>query len=353
MRSTPRSRPVAPTATGSWRSTRSMGVRWRGSTSGSGARPIIYAPRDLTVVLPRRIYGLDVTLHVGERHLLDGVALAQITRDLNKRGVLLDQRHTGRVFRDYVALTMLARGDDAALQQRLRGQGGIVLMFDGVQFEDRSPVLYLAWDAISGEPLFGERKLYKGEDDLVPLLKRVRAMNVPVIGVVTDKEKGLVPAVEQVFPEVPYQFCQTHFLKNCAKPMQGDLAAVQASVRRRADLVRKIGKRLAKAEASTRADTGGPTGGKPPAKPSQAGPEEGTPQSPTAPISESQLAQEVCELARVNSRVSGRAILDPAELKRHDRLEEIRTLVNDSRKKNSRAHQQHRVADPRRPRRGP
>lgn len=293
-----------------------------------GARPIIYAPRDLTVVLPKRIYGLDVTLHVGERHLLDGVPLAQITRDLNKRGVMLDQRHTGRVFRDYVALTMLARGDDAALQRRLRRQGGIVLMFDGVQFEDRSPVLYLAWDAISGEPLFGERRLYKGEDDLVPVLERVRAMNVPVIGVVTDKEKGLVPAVEQVFPRVPYQFCQTHFLKNCAKPLQEDLAAVRASVRRRADLVRSIGKRLSQAEALTRAGTGRRTDDELPPEAPKAGP-----QFRSDPISEPQLAQAVCELVRVNSRVSGRAILDPAELKRHDRLEAIRGLVNDAKKK--------------------
>jgi len=179
-----------------------------------GLRPIIYAPRDLRVVLPGRIYGLDVTLHVGERHLCDGVALAQITRELDKRGLPIDQRHTGRVFRDFMALTTLARGDDAALCARLRAQGGIVLMCDGVQFDARCPVLYLVWDAVSGQPLFGERKPFRGEDDLVPLLERVRSMDVPVIGVVTDKEKGLVPAVERVFPGVPYQFCHTHFLKH-------------------------------------------------------------------------------------------------------------------------------------------
>ncbi len=209
-----------------------------------GPRPIYYAPRDLRIVLPRRIYGLDVTLYIGEHHLSDGEALAQVTRDLNGRGVHIDQRHTGRIFRDFLALAKLARGDDEALCARLRAQGGIVLMCDGVQFEDRSPVLYLVWDAISGQPLFGERKLYRGADDLVPLLERVREMDIPVIGAVTDKEKGLVPAVEQVFPEVPYQYCQSHFLKNCASPLKEDTSAVGASVRRRAEAVRKIGKRL-------------------------------------------------------------------------------------------------------------
>lgn len=331
-----------------------------------GARPIFYAPRDLRLVLPRRIYGLDVTLHVGERHLLDGVALARITRDLKERGVPIDQRHTGRVFRDFLALTMLQRGDEAALQTRLRSQGGMVLMCDGVQFEDRSPVLYIVWDAISGEPLFGERKPYRGEDDLVPLLKRVRAMDVPVIGIVTDKEKGLVPAVQQVFPGVPYQYCQHHFLKNCAKPLQTDLTALQASVRRRADEVREIGKRLASAATTMLAPTGDaegtivqsaedagknvrsgelPAASASPPEPSSTSPP--LPASLTAPtlppvpsstasstvLTEQSLVRELSELVRVNSRVSGKAPLDPPELKRHQRLEELRSFVKDARKK--------------------
>jgi hypothetical protein len=214
-----------------------------------GKHPLFLAPRDLRVVLPQRIYGLDVTIHVGERHLTGGVALAQITRDLNSRGVPIDQRHTGRVFRDFMALASLAREDDAELRRRLRKQGGIVLMCDGVQFDERSPVLYLVWDALSGAPLFGERKQFRGEDDLVPLLERVRALRVPVVGAVTDKEKGLVPAVQRVFPDLPFQFCQTHFLKNCAKPLADDAMKVGTSVRRRSEIVHKIHKRLSDEEA--------------------------------------------------------------------------------------------------------
>ena len=295
----------------------------------SGERPVHFAPRDLRVVLPNRIYGLDVTVHVGERHLGEGVALAQVTRDLNARGLPIDQRHTGRVFRDFVALTTLLRGDEAAVQARLRAQGGMVLMCDGVQFEDRSPVLYLAWDATSGTPLFGERKPFRGADDLVPLLERVRDMGVPVLGIVTDKEKGLVPAVERVFPGVPYQFCHTHFLKNCAKPLQADLTSLQASVRRRADAARKLARQLprppAASEAGTPEDRAVPATG-----------EMQVPAGPPASLTEEALARELCELVRVNSRVGGKAPLDPAELKRHERIESIRALLDEAKKKNRR-----------------
>jgi len=336
-----------------------------------GERPVFFAPRDLRVVLPNRIYGLDVTLNVGERHLDDGVALAQITRDLNARGVPVDQRHTCRVFRDFVALTELVRGDEAAVQKRLLAQGGMVLMCDGVQFEDRSPVLYLVWDAISGTPLFGERKPFRGADDLVPLLERVRAMGVPVLGVVSDKEKGLVPAVQRVFPDVPYQFCHTHFLKNCAKPLDADRTSLQGSVRRRTDAVRKVsaglprspspGSEAAPAEeevAPVVDETAPPAASTEPttmtaatqhddsprtADPSALTEEElapvvdetAPPAASTEPptLTEEELAREVCELVRVNSRVSGKAPLDPAELKRHERLDDIRALVDGARKK--------------------
>jgi hypothetical protein len=275
----------------------------------TGPRPLYRAPRDLRVNLPGRIYGLDVTLYVGERHLGHGVSQEQIARDLNSRGLPIHQRRAGRILRDFVALSSLVGGDDEALCARLRAQGGIVLMCDGVQFEDRSPVLYVVWDALSGEPLFGERKLYRGEEDLIPLLKGVRDMDVPVIGIVTDKEKGLVPAVQHVFPEVPYQFCHTHFLKNCARPLQADTSALGQSVRRRADEVRKLGKQVAGGGVSS------------------------TGADPADGMSEAQLVREVAELVRVNSRVSGKAPLKPPELNRHERLEQIRAVVNVARKK--------------------
>jgi hypothetical protein len=314
------------------------------------------APRDLRVVLPQRIYGLDVTLLVGESHIRHGIALAQVTRDLNARGLPLDQRHTGRVFRDFLALASMARGDNEDLCRRLRAQGGIVLMCDGVQFDERSPVLYLVWDALSGQPLFGERKPYRGLDDLVPLLERVRAMDVPVIGAVTDKETGLVPAVKQVFPDVPYQLCQTHFLKNCARPLRQDLNALGASVRRRAEAVRKIGKRLSslgteedeQQEKHALPPAGEPSTNEqamtdPSATPAQC--PEPTPQAapmacgikaeldPSDLLTEQELALQVCELVRVNSRVSGKAPLAPLELNRHQRLEAIRRFVEDAKKK--------------------
>jgi hypothetical protein len=282
-------------------------------------RAKIFRPLDdLRIALPKKNFGLDVVRFVGEQHLGADRSLSAIGRELNDRGVPIDQTHVGELFRDYVALTKLARGDDETVRARLRKQGGIVLMADGVQFDERSPVLYLAWDALSSTPLFGDWRPFKGKDDLVSLLRRVEAIDVPVIGVVTDKETGLVPAVAEVFPGVPQQYCQFHFLENCAKPMQDDLSALAASVANRAERVRKIAKRLH--------DRG-------------VDPEVTVP-ADNAPISDEQLVANLGLAVKVNARVSGKSPLEPPELVRHEKLETIRQTVDLLREGGAAVHHQ-------------
>jgi hypothetical protein len=308
-------------------------------------RARIYRPfEDARFALPRMTFGTDVVIAVGERHFDRHESLQQIGLSLNEQGIPIHQTHVGELFRYYLALSQLARGDDAALCARLRKRGGIVLMIDGVQFDEHSPVLYLVWDALSGEPLFGERRAFKGADDLRSLLLRVKAMEVPVIGIASDKEKGLVPAVAEVFPEVPYQFCQTHFLKNCAKPLAEDLSTLSNSVAERAENVRKISKRLHVDDLVEAEVASVPVL---PVRPisEQAG-----------PISEHDLVTELCAITRENARASGKAPLGPPELSRHNRLEVIREAVEvarqSAREGGLSGHRQSVRSSPRRARRG-
>jgi len=277
-------------------------------------RGTIYRPRvDLRLALPRMSFGLDVVLMVGEQHLDRGVSLSQIGRDLTERGVPIHQTHVGRLLRDFLALCQMARGDQEQVRRRLQEQGGIYLMVDGVQFDDRSPVLYLCWDAKSGTPLFGERLSSRDAPTLSKLLRRVRRLGVPVRGIITDAEKGLVPAVAEVFPEVPHQLCHTHFLKNCARPLEEDLRRLGQSVEQRADRVRKLARRLAKQEPPALPDAGAA--------------------SAAEPMGEREVARALCDVALPQARSSGKAPLAPPELVRHQRLEQVRETVEKAAKK--------------------
>jgi len=290
----------------------------------SGQRPLYRPVEDLRFALPRKTFGFDVIMAVGERHL-GGESLAAIGRDLNARGVPIDQTHVGRLFRDYLALWQSTR-DPEALVKRLNAQGGVVLMADGVQFEGQSPVLYVAWDAVSGTPLLGERREFRGKDDLKSLLERVKEIGVSVRAVVTDKERGLVPAVKEVFPDAPYQYCQTHFVFNCAKPLKADRTELASSVKQRAEQVRLVAKRIHKKEreeAKAKQEHGAPVSGC--TQPSPEPPEPGDLRTDRG------FAKEVCALVRQNARLTRKAPLDPPELERHERLTELLAVVEERR----------------------
>jgi hypothetical protein len=302
-------------------------------------------PEDVRFALPRATYGTDVVVEVGERHLRGGSSLRAIGRDLNERGVPIDQTHMGDLFRGYVALTKLARGDDARVRERLIAQGGVLLMADGVQYDDSSPVLYLVWDALSGLPLFGERKSFKGKDDLVPLLERVKALKVPILGIVSDKEKGLFPAVIEVFPDVPYQVCQNHFMKNCAAGMSSDLTALSKSVSDRAESVQRIAGRLHRVGVnSVEWEVGSPVAAAEDVDDEAAAIEPDAdgdhvePPTEVAPttvpaatsLTEEQLAAELSAMAKHAARATGRAPLKPPELVRHEGLNRVRAAVKEA-----------------------
>ena len=165
-------------------------------------------------------------------------------------------------------------------------------MVDGVQFDGHTAVLYVASDAISGSTLFAERHEVRSGEALQAIFERIKAMDVPVLGLVTDKEKGLVPAVKAVFPDVPHQFCQLHFLKNCAKPLDENLTKLGAEVATTAEKIRKIRRRIKSAKpAGTEAEN-----------------------------AEREVAEELLLAAHAASKVSGRAPFKPPALKRHERL---------------------------------
>jgi hypothetical protein len=53
----------------------------------------------------------------------------------------------------------------------------------------------------------------------VHFLQPIRDLGLPVVAVMSDKQRGLVPAVQEVFPHAKHAFCQMHDLKNMAAPV--------------------------------------------------------------------------------------------------------------------------------------
>ena len=218
----------------------------RDGCSGSDLR---FRPAEESMLaLPGSSFGLDVVTAIGAMRFRDDASFPRIHARLAERGVPISPMSVQNQFRNYLALCSCQAGlKDPKLLEVLRRQGVIVPVIDGVQFGEGDPVLYLIIDAISKRPLFGKELFCRSADDLVPFIRQIKEIDVPILAVVSDKEKGLVPAIEEALPGTPHprplgqaappkepdlrQLCQLHYVGNAAKPMDEDLKALGAEIR--------------------------------------------------------------------------------------------------------------------------
>ena len=172
------------------------------------------------VTLPRHEFGLDVIALTGRLRYAEHRSVPEIRTHLVGRGVSVSERAVTNLLDRYDELLAVALADDRRLRIVLAGQGKVILGIDGLQPDVGHEVLWVVRDCLSGEILLARSLLSARQQDLAGLLSAVKAAcPVPVAGVVSDGQHSIRKAVRRVFPDVPYQLCQFHFLREAARPI--------------------------------------------------------------------------------------------------------------------------------------
>jgi hypothetical protein len=299
------------------------------------------------LVLKGHEFGRDLVLWVGDQYFREHVSIPRLHRRLvGEFRVPICARSVGNLLQDYEALCQCVAGDSDRVRAKLQRQGGLVLGVDGVHFDEGSPVLYVQRDALSGEVLYAERRLARSKDDLVPMLRRTAALaaqiDIPIIGIVSDKETSLVPAIAEAFPGRPHQFCQTHYLKNVAGPLQtDDQALAQAAAATVATLrqVQRTIERRFPVGAAGQEPSPGPAAepGAGPAAGTRAAEPDGTAEMRSgvaaSVVADARVAAALARAGATAGSVSGRSITDLPGLKRVRRLAEVWDAVDQAAQK--------------------
>src|SRR5262252_4490556 len=117
-------------------------------------------------------------------------------------------------------LMALSLQDTLRLQRLTKVRGRVILALDGLQPDVGHEVLWVLRDCLSGEVLLARSLLSATQDDLAILLREVKeALQVPIVGVITDGQHSIRAAVAQALPDVPHQLCHFHYLREAAKPI--------------------------------------------------------------------------------------------------------------------------------------
>jgi Transposase, Mutator family len=200
--------------------------------------------------LPHGEFGLDVLALVGHLRVAEHRSVPEIHLRLLARGVRLAERTVSYLLERYEELVALQLADHPRLRERLRAQGQAVLALDGLQPDRGHEVLWVIRDCPSGEVLLARSLLSAAQGDLVALLREVQAaLPVPVRGVISDGQSSIQAAVQAVFPGVPHQLCQFHYLREAAKPIDAADRHAKKELKKRLRGVRPLERALEAGDA--------------------------------------------------------------------------------------------------------
>jgi len=174
-----------------------------------------YAGRVWLYSLPGSTYGLDVLAWIGWQHEHEHHQLVEIQRMLNQRGITVNERNVGKLYRQFLALlSATSENMRTDLDNTTQEYGGLIWAVDALQPEGPSGLLYVLYEVLSGKPVAAFQCEHANEDELVEWLRPYAALGLPVLATLSDGEKTVIAALKTCWPEAPHQRCQVHFLNN-------------------------------------------------------------------------------------------------------------------------------------------
>jgi hypothetical protein len=242
------------------------GHRCTDQTCPTAARPYRSATAD-SLALPGFTFGLDVVLHVGHLRLAQHQTVDQVHAAIQERltpvGASISRREIGYLFDAYCTLLRASQdiADDHAWQATARAHGGIIISIDGIQPDKGNETIYLVRDVVTGRLLAAENVRCSDAATITRLLRPIHDLGIPVIGAVSDAQESLLQGIAALWPDIPHQVCQFHYLREAGRPMYEHDRGVRKQMRKaiqqdvrtvRQQLERHIAKLAAQTEADPR-----------------------------------------------------------------------------------------------------
>jgi hypothetical protein len=172
--------------------------------------------------LPHSTYGLDILALIGWEHEHNHRQLVEIQRELNQRGVEINERNTGKLYRQFLALlSASSQNTQAGLAATAEKYGGVIWAVDALQPEGHIRLLYVLYEVLSGHAIAALQGEQIGEEELSAWMKPYQDLPFRVLATLSDGEATIVSALKGCWPQAPHQRCQTHFLNNLSEVVLG------------------------------------------------------------------------------------------------------------------------------------
>jgi len=178
-------------------------------------------------------FGFDVIVEVGYSLFVHSCSNEEVMAKLAAKNVFVSEREVSYLGQKFIIYLAIAhRQSQSRLRNFMARNGGYILHLDGT-CEGDSPNLFCGLDGISSLVLDSIKIPSEKKDTLIPFFSGIKEKYGEPIALVHDMGKGIIAAVEEVFPNIADFICHFHFLRDIGKDLLlDDYTALQKRLRK-------------------------------------------------------------------------------------------------------------------------
>ena len=177
-------------------------------------------------------YGFDVIATISRQRRTLHQTYAEIHTGLSGRLQISEAQVRYLYTFQYQPLLACHEREYLAELARVSAETGLILTLDGLAPEGGEPQLWLVRELRTGKTLRSGWLSEQGQTAFENFLGPIAERGLRVEAVLSDKQRGLVPAIGSVFPDAKHGFCQAHYLHNIAEPIATADEAMKVRLRR-------------------------------------------------------------------------------------------------------------------------
>lgn len=166
-------------------------------------------------------YGFDVIEYIGRALFLKSHGEEEIKEELSLLNISISLSEIGYLGKKFIIYLFLSHKEcENKLKGFMKSCGGYILHIDAT-CEGDSPHLMSALDGISNIVLNNVNLKSENSEDIIPFLEEIKAAYGNPIANVHDMGKGILKAIETVFPGIKDFICHFHFLADLGSDLFG------------------------------------------------------------------------------------------------------------------------------------
>lgn len=181
---------------------------------------IVYTSQELRDLAPHRCtFGYDIIVYVGYALFVRCRGEREIIEALAERNIQISDREIAFLGKKFLTYLGVAHQESRhRIRSAMERRGGYILHLDGT-CEGDSPHLFTGLDGIAELVLENVKLPSERAELLVPFFDKIKRHYGDPVALVHDMGKGIISAVNTVFPGIPDFICHFHFLRDIGKDL--------------------------------------------------------------------------------------------------------------------------------------